>query len=59
MNKLQVIEQMRGDLIDLATRIGTFADDRVIALSQQLDLVLVEAQKQKICQSRKRRKIVV
>ena len=59
MNKLQVIEQMRGDLIDLARRIGTFADDRVIALSQQLDLVLVEAQKQKIWQSRKRRKIVV
>ncbi|OXM82415.1 aspartyl-phosphate phosphatase Spo0E family protein [Paenibacillus rigui] len=40
------IEQLRSELICLVEHTGTFIDSRVISLSQELDEILVEFEKQ-------------
>lgn len=42
LDEAETIEQLRGDLVALAMEKGTFADDTVLEMSQQLDEFLVQ-----------------
>lgn len=42
MEEAETIEQLRDSLVALAMKKGTFADDRVLEMSQQLDEFLVQ-----------------
>ncbi|TNJ67351.1 aspartyl-phosphate phosphatase Spo0E family protein [Paenibacillus hemerocallicola] len=42
LEEAETIEQLRGDLVALAMEKGTFADDTVLEMSQQLDEFLVQ-----------------
>ncbi|MDF2723152.1 MAG: Spo0E like sporulation regulatory protein [Paenibacillus sp.] len=42
MEEAETIEQLRYDLVALAMKKGTFADDTVLELSQHLDEYLVQ-----------------
>lgn len=42
MEESEAIEQLRGDLVALAMEKGTFADNTVLKMSQQLDEFLVQ-----------------
>ncbi|GAA3405422.1 aspartyl-phosphate phosphatase Spo0E family protein [Paenibacillus hodogayensis] len=42
LEESEAIEQLRGDLVALAMKKGTFADHSVLEMSQQLDEFLVQ-----------------
>lgn len=42
LEESEAIEQLRGDLVALAMEKGTFADNTVLEMSQQLDEFLVQ-----------------